>query len=157
MPSWLCVKCIFKFIFMSVFSVCVVVHYVHALVYVEARKECGFPKTGVIDDCKQPCRCWELNPDLLEEQKVLLAAKPFFSSPMVFEVNNIPVWKSITKLNTLFNWYVLIKVNEKEICTSNNPCIKIIKDTKTQDETFEGLWILSIMYKQMLWLVSLPS
>lgn len=57
MPSWFCVKYIFKFIFMSVFSVCVVVHYVHALVYVEARKERGFPKTGVIDDCKQPCGC----------------------------------------------------------------------------------------------------
>lgn len=68
-----------------------VVHYVHALVYVEARKERRFPKTGVTDDCKQLCECWELNPDLLEEQKVLLVPKPFFSSPMVFEVNNIPV------------------------------------------------------------------
>lgn len=69
---------------------------------------------------------------------------------MVFEVNNIPVLKSITKLNTLFNQYMLIKVNEKEIYTSNKPCIKIIKDTQTQDQTFQDFWILSIMYNQML-------
>lgn len=52
---------------------------------------------------------------------------------------------------------MLIKVNEKEICTSNKPCIKIIKDTQTQDQTFQDLWILSIMYNQMLWLISFRS
>lgn len=45
---------------------------------------------------------------------------------------------------------MLIKVNIKEICTSNKPCIKIIKDTKTQDQTFKDLRILSIMHNQML-------
>jgi hypothetical protein len=31
---------------------------------------------GVTDGCELPCGCWELNPGLLEEQPVLLAAEP---------------------------------------------------------------------------------
>ena len=32
----------------------------------------GSSETGVIDGCKSPCRCWEPNSGLLEEQLVLL-------------------------------------------------------------------------------------
>ena len=35
-----------------------------------------FPETGVIDDCEPPCGSWELKPDLLEEQPVLLTTEP---------------------------------------------------------------------------------
>lgn len=35
------------------------------------------PETGVTDSCESPSECWELNPCLLQEQPVLLAAKLF--------------------------------------------------------------------------------
>ena len=35
----------------------------------------GFLGAGVIDSYELPCRCWELNPDHLEEQAVLLTAE----------------------------------------------------------------------------------
>ena len=31
----------------------------------------------IIDDCKPPCDCWELNSGLLEEQSVLSTSEPF--------------------------------------------------------------------------------
>ena len=31
---------------------------------------------GVTDSCELPCGCWELNPDPLEEQPVLLTSEP---------------------------------------------------------------------------------
>jgi hypothetical protein len=34
------------------------------------------PGTGVTDGCELPCGCWKLNPGPLEEQPVLLTAKP---------------------------------------------------------------------------------
>lgn len=30
----------------------------------------------IIDDCEQPCGCWDLNSGPLEEQLVLLTAEP---------------------------------------------------------------------------------
>ena len=35
----------------------------------------GSPGTGVMDGCKPPCGCWELNLDPLEEQPVLLTTE----------------------------------------------------------------------------------
>jgi hypothetical protein len=32
--------------------------------------------TGVIDSCEVPCACWELNPDPLQWQQVLLRTEP---------------------------------------------------------------------------------
>jgi hypothetical protein len=36
----------------------------------------GSPWTGITENCKQPCGCWELNAGPLEEQKVLLLTEP---------------------------------------------------------------------------------
>ena len=36
-------------------------------------------RTEVTDGCDPPCGCWELNPDPLEEQPVLLTAELFLS------------------------------------------------------------------------------
>jgi hypothetical protein len=38
---------------------------VHHMFYI------GFPGTEITDSCELPCGCWELNPDLLEEQPAL--------------------------------------------------------------------------------------
>ena len=42
------------------------------------------PGTGVIDACELPCRYWELNPDPLEDEPVLLLlnhlSEPIFLS-----------------------------------------------------------------------------
>jgi hypothetical protein len=40
-----------------------------------------FPSTGVTDSCESPCGCWELNPDPLEEQPLLLTAEPSLQPP----------------------------------------------------------------------------
>lgn len=34
------------------------------------------PETGVTEGCELPHRCWELNPESLEEKPVLLIPKP---------------------------------------------------------------------------------
>ncbi|ERE65572.1 UDP-N-acetylglucosamine--peptide N-acetylglucosaminyltransferase subunit [Cricetulus griseus] len=40
----------------------------------------GSPGTGVIDSCEGPCRRWELNPDPLEKQSMLLTAESSLQS-----------------------------------------------------------------------------
>ncbi|EGV95001.1 E3 ubiquitin-protein ligase NEDD4 [Cricetulus griseus] len=52
--------------------------------YCLKKSEQGFtsPGTGVIDDCEPPCRYWESNSDLLQEQQVLLTAKPSLKPKM---------------------------------------------------------------------------
>lgn len=53
-------------------SVCVYTPLVH-LMPVEARGQCWKPwLTKVINGCKQQFACWELNPGLLQEQKIFL-------------------------------------------------------------------------------------
>jgi hypothetical protein len=37
---------------------------------------------SIIDSCKPPCGCWELNSGPLEEQLVLLTAEPSVQSTM---------------------------------------------------------------------------
>lgn len=41
----------------------------------------GYPETVVTESCEQPCGYRELNPDLLQEQLVLLKMKPSLQSP----------------------------------------------------------------------------
>jgi hypothetical protein len=54
----------------------------HAHAWCPERPEEGveFPRIGVIAGCELPCGCWGLNPGPLEEQPVLLTAKPLFQS-----------------------------------------------------------------------------
>lgn len=42
----------------------------------EAEEGIGSPGTGVTDGYKQPYRCWEPDPRLLEEDSVLLTDEP---------------------------------------------------------------------------------
>ena len=58
---------------------CFVCIYVHVHSWCLQRLENGARSsgTGVKDGCEPPCVCWELNPDPLEEQLVLLNAEPF--------------------------------------------------------------------------------
>lgn len=42
----------------------------------EARRGYWIHGTGIIDNCKLPCICWELNLDCLQEQVVTLIAQP---------------------------------------------------------------------------------
>lgn len=44
---------------------------------VQEPAEARSPGTGVTDSCKLPHGWWELNPDPLQEQPVLLAPEPF--------------------------------------------------------------------------------
>ena len=39
-----------------------------------------FPKTGVTDSYERSCECWELNPGLEEEQRVLLTSETSLQS-----------------------------------------------------------------------------
>lgn len=43
----------------------------------QARREgTGCPGTGVTDGCELPCMHWDLNPDPLQEQPVVITAEP---------------------------------------------------------------------------------
>ena len=59
---------------MSGYFVSVYVGISHACVM--ATEATGSPGTGVTDNCKSPCGCWESNLGPLVEQPVLLAAEP---------------------------------------------------------------------------------
>jgi hypothetical protein len=50
------------------------------LVLLEAQRGIRSSGTGITDRCKMPCRYWELNLGLLEEQQVLLTIEPCFGS-----------------------------------------------------------------------------
>lgn len=57
------------------------VHYMHAWC-LKGPEECvGSFETGVKDRCETLCECWELNPDCLEEQPVLLTAETSLQAP----------------------------------------------------------------------------
>ena len=43
---------------------------------VEARRRHGSPGTAAAGGCWPPCRCWEWNPDALEEEPLLLTIQP---------------------------------------------------------------------------------
>ena len=45
--------------------------------------------TRVADSCKPPYGCWELNPGSLENQPVLLTAKPFLQPSLVFSKSHM--------------------------------------------------------------------
>ena len=42
------------------------------------------PETGVTGGCEPPCRCWEPNSGPLQEQQMLLTAKPSFQTQFCF-------------------------------------------------------------------------
>jgi hypothetical protein len=47
----------------------------HAWYLWRPEEHVGCPGTGVTGICELPCRCWELNPESLEDQPVLLTAE----------------------------------------------------------------------------------
>lgn len=46
----------------------------------------GFPGTGDTDSCELPCRWWELNLGLLEEQPVRLTTEPHLIPPVLINL-----------------------------------------------------------------------
>lgn len=60
----------------SVWTACVSLH--NGSAWCPGRLEEGIrsPETGVTDNGEQPCGCWELNVDLLQEQQLFLTAAP---------------------------------------------------------------------------------
>lgn len=49
-----------------------------------ARKGIEFPEVGVIDSCELLCfGCWELKPNILEKQTVLLTSDQFSSHHVI--------------------------------------------------------------------------
>jgi hypothetical protein len=51
-------------------------HWCFAWMHVGRYKGVRFPETGVRDNCKLSCGCWELNLDPLEEKPMPLTAEP---------------------------------------------------------------------------------
>lgn len=51
------------------------VYHVNACCLRKSEEDLSSPGTGDIDSCEPPCRCWESNSDLLQEQHVLLTMK----------------------------------------------------------------------------------
>jgi hypothetical protein len=54
---------------------------------------------GVTYSCKPLCECWELNPDPLEEQSVLLTAEP----PPVSRTVSLKLYIHICVCEVVFN------------------------------------------------------
>lgn len=61
---------------MDVLPVCMSVHWCP-----RKPESVGSPRARVTDDCELPYWCWELNPDPLEKQSVLLIAEPSLQPP----------------------------------------------------------------------------
>lgn len=53
---------------------------VHA-VSSELKRVCLMPWNGITDSCELPLGCWEPNPVLMDEQKLLLTADPTYQFP----------------------------------------------------------------------------
>ena len=70
--------CVFSFMSMSVFSVRMFVHHVHALCPQKSREDVGSLVTGVTDGYKPLCGVWKPNPGPQQQQKVGLTAEPPF-------------------------------------------------------------------------------
>ena len=51
-------------------------YHVHACYPYRAEEGIRSPATGVRDSCEPPCGCWELNPNPLQAQQVLLSKPP---------------------------------------------------------------------------------
>jgi hypothetical protein len=45
------------------------VHHVYVWYMYTSEERVRFPGTGIVDGCKPPCGCWELNPVLLKIYK----------------------------------------------------------------------------------------
>lgn len=61
---------------MGALSACMSVCHMQAVPEGARREGIGSPGTGVTDGYKQPYRCWEPDPRLLEEDSVLLTDEP---------------------------------------------------------------------------------
>ena len=72
----ICFVCAFYFICCECLPACMFVHHLHAWCVYRPERGNWIPGTGVLDDCETPCGYWELNPGSLEQQPVLLTAKP---------------------------------------------------------------------------------
>lgn len=62
--------------YMSILSACMYVYHVCAWGPRGSEESIRSLETTVTDGCWPPNRCWELNPDLLEGQTVLLTTEP---------------------------------------------------------------------------------
>lgn len=68
------------------------------------------PRTGVIDGCELPHKCWELSPSLLQEQHELFATEP--PSPVS------PIKTYLTESSCCLSQYARQKNG-----TSKNACV----------------------------------
>lgn len=62
---------------MNILPACMSVNYVNACCLRKSEEGFGSPGTGDIDGYEPPCRCWESNSDLLQEQHIFLTMKPW--------------------------------------------------------------------------------
>lgn len=70
-------RCIyFYFMCVSVLPACISVHLVHAKYPQRSEESAGCSVTGVTDNCRPPCRCWELRLGPPREWLVLLTSEP---------------------------------------------------------------------------------
>jgi hypothetical protein len=63
-----------------IFILCVLVFCLHMCLC----ENVGSPGAGVTDSCELPCMCWELSPDPLEEQLVLLITEASPQPPLMY-------------------------------------------------------------------------
>jgi len=73
------------------------VHMHHTLHWSPKRREDSvrLPGTAVADSWEPPCRCWESNPESLEEQRVFLTIDPSLSLILNNNYQNIYPRKNI--------------------------------------------------------------
>ena len=62
----------------------------------QVRRWCQSPGTGVMNGCEPPCGCWELDPDPLEEQTMLLSIDPSLQ-PCPLSKHNIYIHQDLEK------------------------------------------------------------
>lgn len=80
---------------LTVLPPCMYTHTRHALSGLcRGQKKTLDPRTGDIDGCWPPCRCWDLNPGPQQEQQVPLLGEP----PLPVDTNNKVFLPAISEL-----------------------------------------------------------
>ena len=73
----------------------------------ETEEGLGSPETSYMSGCEPPCRWWELNLGLLQEQEILLTTGPFLQAKFFF----LSFKLAFTEVLTCFP--TVLKVQEK--------------------------------------------
>lgn len=106
----------FLFFFHDLLILCALVF----CLYVCLCESDGSPGTGVINSYDQPCRCWELNAGLVEEQPVLLITEPSLSISLFISKHVIKHKRNMLYLFTSFQ-INMVTPREVSIEINKNP------------------------------------